>query len=118
MTLDPEDIDRIADLVATKLAAQRPQPRYVNVRGAAAYLAMSEDWVRAHAAELGGARMGDGGRGSLRFAVADLDAFVARRRLEPPAPEKRDRRPGRIPSARGVKLLTSRFDSGGRHQAA
>ncbi len=60
----------VADRVAYLLSSQ---PRHVDLVDAAAVanaLNVSRDWVYAHAAELGGRRIGQGNRGRLRF---DLD---------------------------------------------
>lgn len=58
----------------------------------AAELAMSEDWVRDHAGELGAIRAG-GSRAPLRFERIALEEWKQRQRLQPaPAPVRR--RPG------------------------
>jgi len=67
-------------------------------------LAVSEDWVRDHAAELGAIRVGDSTRGPLRFDHDRVAAALDRRRVGRPEPARRPRRPGRKPSG-GVKLL-------------
>lgn len=104
MTLDRDDIDAIADALAEKLADREPVVvRYVDVRAAARRLSMSEDWVREHAADLGGARMGDGKRGELRFDVRRLDRVFEARQLERPVRRQR-RRPG-PPRSGNVKML-------------
>ncbi len=75
MTLDDEDIERIAARVAELLEADTTT-RYVDATVVARKLDVDRDWVYAHARELGGVRLG-GPRGRLRF---DLPAI--RRRLE------------------------------------
>jgi hypothetical protein len=67
-------------------------------------LAVSEDWVRDHAAELGAIRVGDSSRGPLRFDSKKVAAAIDRRRDGRPQPARRPRRPGPRPSG-GVKLL-------------
>jgi hypothetical protein len=55
-------------------------------------LRASENFVRAHAAELGGVRLG-GRRQPLRFEEAGIRAYIERQRLktpEPPAPRTRN----------------------------
>lgn len=71
-------------------------------------IGFSEDWVRDHAAELGGIRMGHPTRGQLRFEPPRIEAYKQDRRLSPqrisrPKSERATRRRGRIP--RGVELL-------------
>ena len=56
-------------------------------------LAVSEEWVREHAAELGAIRVGDGPKGALRFDAARVRAALERRRLGRPKDRQR-RRPG------------------------
>lgn len=70
----------------------------------AAELAVSEDWVRDHAGDLGAIRIGDPRRGPLRFEPDEIAAYKQSRRVAcPPAarPEPEDRR--KIPA--GVELL-------------
>jgi|GEM_PF-3671190 len=68
-------------------------------------IAMSEDYVREHAAELGGIRTG-GPRSPLRFDPAGVEDWKRRRRLAPPpAPARKSHRPGRRRAPRGVKLV-------------
>lgn len=78
--------------------------RYFDTAWVAAHLAVSEDWVRAHAAELGGIRLG-GSRGPLRFEPARVDAAMDARRLRPAAAAAPARRPGPPRNAAGVELL-------------
>ena len=92
MTLDDEDIERIAVRVAELLQEEDPTgARFVDAAFVARKLGVDRDWVYAHARELGGVRLG-GPRGRLRF---DLPAI--RRRLDcqgqPRAVEKRRARP-------------------------
>lgn len=67
-------------------------------------LAVSEDWVRDHAGELGAIRIGDPRNGPLRFEPDAIDAYKQSRRIRrpPTAPAwPEDRR--KIPA--GVELL-------------
>lgn len=66
----------------------------------------SEDWVREHAAELGGIRLGRTSRSPLGFEPEDIAAYKRRQRLElaAAAPEK-SQRAGRRPVPAGVELL-------------
>lgn len=68
-------------------------------------LAVSADWVREHAAELGGMRTSDSPRAPLRFEPADIEAWKRRRRMEAPALPKTPQQPGPRAAPRGVKLL-------------
>lgn len=66
---------------------------------------VSHDWVRDHAAALGGVRAGDGKRGELRFEADRVRAFLTKRRLA--VQESRGRkRPGPKPQSPGeVELV-------------
>jgi hypothetical protein len=81
---------RVADLVVERI---REPFRLVDTQTLARMLAVSEEWVRAHAAELGAVRVGDGPKGALRFDLARVRAMLERRRLE--RPKDRQRRPAR-----------------------
>jgi hypothetical protein len=61
-------VEAIADRVAGRLADSAREPiRLYDTRAVARMLAVSEDWVRDHAAKLGAIRVGDSPRGPLRF---------------------------------------------------
>jgi hypothetical protein len=61
------------DRVAERLADMARDPvRLYDTRAVARMLAVSEDWVREHAAELGAMRVGDSPRGPLRFDSAKV----------------------------------------------
>jgi hypothetical protein len=94
MTLDDEDIERIAVRVA-ELLEEDSTTRFVDAAVVARKLDVDRDWVYAHASELGGVRLG-GPRGRLRF-----DLVTIRRRLDCPAQprplEKRRARPRKRP---------------------
>lgn len=69
-------------------------------------LAMSEDWVRDHAAELGGIRVGHPTRGQLRFPPSQIEAYKNNRELEMPPGRRRPpgkRRKPQLPG--GIDLL-------------
>jgi hypothetical protein len=70
-------------------------------------IGFSQDWVRDHAAELGGIRMGHPTRGQLRFEPPRIEAYKRRRQLpEKPATRQRSaRRPGRRRVPASVPLL-------------
>lgn len=69
-------------------------------------LAMSEDWVRDNAAELGGIRMGRSSRSQLRFEPDDIAAYKRRQRLEREvAASEKPQRAGRCPVPAGVELF-------------
>jgi hypothetical protein len=70
-------------------------------------IGFSQDWVRDHAAELGGIRMGHPTRGQLRFEPPRIEAYKQRRQLpEKSATRQRSRRrPGRRRVPTGVPLL-------------
>jgi hypothetical protein len=81
---------RVAELVADRI---REPVRLVDTRTVARMLAVSEEWVREHAAELGAIRVGDGPKGALRFDAARVRAALERRRLGRPR-ERQRHRPG------------------------
>ncbi len=71
----------------------------------AAEIRMSEDWVREHAAELGGYRV-SGPRSPLRFEREAIADWTRHRRLAPPSPPPRkSQRPGRRRAVHGVELV-------------
>jgi hypothetical protein len=81
---------RVAELVADRI---REPLRLLDTRTVARMLAVSEEWVREHAAELGAIRVGDGPKGALRFDAARVRAALERRRLSQPKARQR-RQPG------------------------
>lgn len=60
----------------------------------AQWLSVSPEWVRDHAAELGGMRLRDGARSPLRFDPVTVRGYVEARRIAKPAPPAPRRRPG------------------------
>lgn len=94
--------DAVADRVAYLLSSQ---PRHVDLVDAAAVataLNVSRDWVYAHAAELGGRRIGRGNRGRLRFDLGYvLDAW---RSSESTGPRGQSQRPRRSVTQRAKSI--------------
>jgi hypothetical protein len=81
----------------------------LTTREVAAELAMSEDWVRDNAAELGGIRMGRSSRSQLRFEPEEIAAYKQRQRLERIAAEpQKPQRAGRRAAPAGVELFRPR----------
>jgi len=105
---DGDQTEAIARRVAALLAERPEVPRYLNTGAVAEMVGMSEHWVREHAAELGGSRLGDGERGCLRFDPEVVRAAIQRRRLaRATSEEPQQRRSGRA-SAGGVELVEFR----------
>jgi excisionase family DNA binding protein len=84
---------------ARQVAATAPDA-LLSVREVAALLAMSEDFVRAHAAELGGRRVGS----RLRFRRESVDTWIDAQRHDE-SPDAPSRRPGPRRTQAGVELL-------------
>jgi hypothetical protein len=110
MSLMPEEIEaiaqRVAELIADRLAPPAPRERLVDAAQLAELLGVERDWVYAHADQLGGVRLG-GPKGRLRFdlnMVADhLD------QTDQPLDQRGSRRPGdRRPSTFPPYHLQSR----------
>lgn len=110
--LHPDDLARLADLVADRVAdrvaeetaqrvadlladadaeAARGGPSLIDAQEAADLLGVSPRWVRQHADELGGMRLGSGARPRWRF-----DAALVQERVEEEA-----RRGGAFVDGRG-----------------
>jgi hypothetical protein len=89
---------RVVELVDDRI---REPCRLLDSRTVARMLAVSEKWVREHAAELGAVRVGDGPKGALRFDAARVRAALERRRLDRPKGRQR-RRPGRRRASLGL----------------
>jgi len=106
MTLDGDDVEAIARRVAALIApAQR---RLVDAAELAEHLGVKRGWVYAHAAVLGGVRLGSGPRAPLRFdievarrVVTGDGQPVGRSRREPPSRPRRR-------AAAGVQLIEGR----------
>jgi hypothetical protein len=70
-TLSDEQLDRLADLLAIKLARVRPaSPPMLTVEDISATLQVSRAWVYENAGRLGGFKLGPGERAPLRFDPA------------------------------------------------
>jgi hypothetical protein len=98
--LSPQSIAALADALAPRLAAvlqTAPQPSgLVDAHVMGDLLGMTAEWVRAHAAELGGVRLGEGARPRWRFDPEQAAARFHRRQVVPPVsrvpPEAQRRR--------------------------
>jgi hypothetical protein len=83
VTLEPAEIEAIAQRVAELLRGIEPPPvRYVDAARVAQVLDVEREWVYAHARQLGAFRLG-GPQGRLRF---DLD-HVKQALAQPAAPD-------------------------------
>jgi hypothetical protein len=68
LTLSDEQLDRLADLLALKLARVRPaSPPMLTVEDVSATFQVSRAWVYDNAGRLGGVKLGPGQRAPLRF---------------------------------------------------
>jgi hypothetical protein len=77
--------ERITGRVLEHVQAAVPE-RLLTVDEIAQTLGTTPEWVRRHKADLGGYRLSDGGgRNPIRFRLADVERFLAQRRLRPPA---------------------------------
>lgn len=66
----------------------------------------SEEWVREHAAELGGIRAGSSKHSQLRFDPKKISEWEERSRLAVLEPTRIPQRPGPRPGLAGGKLLS------------
>jgi hypothetical protein len=96
--LHPEDVQAIAETVADLLRLAAPVPhehRWLSTEEVAAAFGRSSEWVREHAVELGGRKIG-GVRAPWRFPASCLEApsepAPRSRPPEPKAPRQRKRR--------------------------
>jgi hypothetical protein len=69
--LDPEQLERLAELVAENL--RQRSTRLVTAREVAEHLSVDEGYVYEHAAELGVRRLGEGPKARLRFSLVEVD---------------------------------------------
>lgn len=109
MTLEPADVEAIAQRVAQLLTTTPPASehvRYVDPAHLARVLGVERDWVYAHARRLGAIRLG-GPQGRLRFdlhhvqqTLADREATSDRR-----APARRPAQRRRRTAREGLELL-------------
>ncbi len=88
-TLDDEQLAaleaRITAAVLERVLTASAE-RLLTARELAEQLGTTPEWVRRHQAELGAYRLSDGGgQNPIRFRAADVEAFLAARRLRPPA---------------------------------
>lgn len=104
LTITEEQLDRLADLLAVKLAAVRPPARpMLTVEDICATFQVSRAWVYENAGRLGGVKLGPGQRAPLRFDVnrvaAALSPLTATNATEPSTPKTDSpsrRRPKRL----------------------
>src|SRR3954470_21249346 len=94
LRLDPDDVEAIPERVA-ELPDRERQPgaseRWVSTAEVATAFGRSPEWVRDHASELGGRKIG-GPRAAWRFPTTCLDAVdQATAVAEPPVPARRRR---------------------------
>jgi hypothetical protein len=88
-TLDPADIEAIADLAAQRMVQLLERPgvsahQLMEPKQLAGALNVSVDYVYAHAADLGAMRLGDGPKARLRFDLRTAQtAMKARQRPGP-----------------------------------
>ncbi len=97
LILTEEQLDRLADLLAMKLAATRPaaQPM-LTVDDVCATFQVSRAWVYENARRLGGVKLGPGQRAPLRFDASRVAAALSPVGAEREAPpEQRASQPSR-----------------------
>jgi len=109
LTLTEEQLDRLADLLAIKLAAVRPAARpMLTVEDICATFQVSRAWVYENAGRLGGVKLGPGQRAPLRFdanrVAASLNPLASREATEAPT-EGKDR-----PNRRRATRLHPAYD--------
>lgn len=109
MTLTEDQLDRLADLLAIRLAAVRPPARpLLTVEDICATFQVSRAWVYENAGRLGGVKLGPGARAPLRFeanrVTAALNPLIASDATEPPMPSAKP------PSRRRSKRLHPVYD--------
>jgi hypothetical protein len=117
--LTPGQLDAIAERVVERLRPVPTRGALVDAATVARALGVSRDCVYAHAAELGGKRIGSGPRGRLRF---DLDyalaAWISRsesgrsRQSKAPAQRQISRRVRSPRMGSGAELLPIRGSAG------
>jgi len=122
--LHPDDLQRLAELVAEHVVALHPSSevqrgaaanRMLTAREVGERYAIDVQWVREHATELGVVRLGQGPKAPLRFDPDAVTAHLAscstgRRAKEggPPAREPIQRKPRHRPLGSGSQLLPVR----------
>ena len=76
---------RITERVLEHVQAAVPE-RLLTVDELANMFGTTPEWVRRHKAELGAYRLSaGGGRSPIRFRASDVERFLSKRRLRPPA---------------------------------
>jgi hypothetical protein len=127
VTLDPWSVERVAQRVnelvlanliemgldrsgerSAKSTTDPPTQRLVDAQTVARALGVSRDCVYAHAAELGGQRIGDGPRGRLRF---DLDRALEAWTSRPHSEESQEPETPAVPR-RSAQRSRKRMGSG------
>ena len=106
MTLNEQDLDRIAERVVARLRGELDeigvgrQVRLVDAAALARTLGVERDWVYAHARQLGAVRLG-GPHGRLRFDLDTVQDRLAETGAPGPPPPVANRpRSGPWPGAR------------------
>ncbi len=78
LTLSDEQLDRLADLLALKLAHVKPAtPAMLTVEDVCATFQVSRAWVYENAARLGGVKLGPSQRAPLRFEAKRVAAAMS-----------------------------------------
>jgi hypothetical protein len=117
LRLHPDDLDRLADLVADRLAglvAVPAAPALLTAAQVAQRFGVDRGWVYEHADQLGAVRLGEGARPRLRFAAATVAGALSARQeskrsqVPEPAPRRAPRRRARSTTAAGSPLLPIR----------
>jgi hypothetical protein len=97
LTLSEDQLDRLADLLAVRLASLRTTARpMLTVEDICRTFQVSRAWVYENAGRLGGVKLGPGHRAPLRFdpdqVVAALSPLTPSDEPQPPEPPVRPRR--------------------------
>ena len=99
MTLERDDIELLADVLAERLTSVSRQ-RLRTVTEVAEYLAVDASFVYEHAVEMDAQRLGFGPKAPLRFDIAKVDEWLrtcttgrgTQEHVSPAQPRKRRRR--------------------------
>jgi hypothetical protein len=104
VTLTEEQLDRLADRVAIRLAAAKPPAKpMLTVEDICITFQVSRAWVYENAGRLGGCKLGTGRRAPLRFDSEQVVSVL--RPLAAPVREDDQQKPGR---ASGVQRKRAR----------